>query len=105
MRLKVDPGDGGGGDGIGCAGEWGLGTIVENIEAADTVVKVVVGEKLRKIYGLVLDCDVRLALHSVDFDTRLEDTDLPYKLPYTLHNPEAEALGMVLVQRCSLSNS
>ena len=62
MRLKVDPGDGGGGNGIGCAGEWGLGAIVKNVEAANAVVEIVMGEELGEIHGLVLDCDMCLVL-------------------------------------------
>ena len=65
MRLKVNPCNGGGGDRIGCAGEGGLGAVVKNIEAADAVVEVVVGEKLGKVHGLVLHWDARLVLYSV----------------------------------------
>lgn len=62
MRFKVNPCDGGGRDRIGCAGEWGLASVVENVEAPDTVMVVVMYEVLGKIYGLVLHCGAHLVL-------------------------------------------
>ena len=67
MRLKVDPGNGGGRDWIRCAGERGLGAVVKNVEAADAVVVVVVSEELREIHGLVLHCKVRLVPCQIGF--------------------------------------
>lgn len=90
MRLEVDPGDGGGRYGIGCAGKWGLGAVVKNIEAADAVVEIVVGEELGEVHGLVLHCDTRLVLCWNAFCKRLRGTHRPYKLPCTLHYPVAE---------------
>lgn len=57
MRLEVDPGDSGGGNGIGYAREWGFGAVVKNIEAANAMVEIVVGEEFGEISGLVLHCD------------------------------------------------
>ena len=62
MWLEVDPGDGGGRNRIGYAGERGLGAIVENVEAADAEMVVVVDEELGQIDGLVLDCAAGLVL-------------------------------------------
>ena len=62
MRLKVNPGDGGGGNRIGCAREWGLGAVVKNVEATNAVMEIVMGEEFGEIHGLVLDCDMRLVL-------------------------------------------
>ena len=71
MRLEVDPGDGGGGDGIGCTGEWGVSAVVKNVEATDAVVEIVVGEELGEIHGLVLHCNMGLVLYWISYSTRL----------------------------------
>ena len=91
MRLEVNPGDGLGGDGIGFAGEWGHGTIVKNVEAADAVVEVVVSEELGKVHGLIFHCWGHSVFYRFGFNNRLRSTDLPYILPYILHYLEAEA--------------
>ena len=91
MRLEVDPGDSGGRNGIGCARERGLGTVVENVEAANAVVEIVVGKELWEVQGLVLHCDMRLVLYWTSLCDMRKGTHLPYKLPCTLHHPEAEA--------------
>ena len=95
MRFKVNPCDGGGGDRIGCAGEWGLASVVENVEAPNAVVEIVMGEELGKINGLVLHCDARLVLYCTGHCTRLKGTDLPCRWPYILRYPVAEVEGMV----------
>lgn len=102
MRLEVDPCDRGGWDRIGCSRERGLGTVIEDVEAADTEVKVVVGEEFGEIQGLVLHCDVRLELCWSGFCNKLIGAHLPYRLPCTLHHPEAEAEGTALVRKCLL---
>ena len=60
MGLEVNPGDGGGGNGVGCSGEWWLGAVIEDVEAADAVVVVIVDEEFGEINGLVLHYDVGL---------------------------------------------
>lgn len=95
MRFKVNPCDGGGGDRIGRAREWGLASVIENVEAPDAVVEVVMGEELGKVHGLVLHCDARLVLCCTGNCTRRECTDLPCRWPYTLHYPVAEVEGML----------
>ena len=67
MRLKVNPCDGLGWNRVGCAGEWGIGTIVKIVEAADAMVEVVMGEELGKIRGLVFHCQTHLLLYCVIF--------------------------------------
>ena len=56
MRLEVDPGNGGGWNGIGCSREWRLGAIIENVEAADTEMVVVVRKEFWEIQVLVFNC-------------------------------------------------
>ncbi len=65
MRLKVDPSDSGGWDGIGCSRERGDAAVIEDVETADAEMVVVVGEELREILGLVFHCGVRLVFCSV----------------------------------------
>lgn len=56
MRLEVDPSDGGGWNGIGGSGERGLGAVIEDVEATDTEMVVVMSEEFGKIHGLVFHC-------------------------------------------------
>ena len=65
MGLKVHPGDGGGGYGVGFTGEWWYRTVIKNVEAADAVVEVVMGEELRKIHGLILYCGMYLVFDPI----------------------------------------
>lgn len=65
MRLKVDPSDGGGWNGIGCSRERGLGAVIEDIETTDTEVKIVMSEKFGKIQRLVFHCTLSALLNSL----------------------------------------
>ena len=56
MWLEVDPSDSRGWNGIGCSRERRLGAIIENVEAADTEMVVVVGKELWEIQMLVFHC-------------------------------------------------
>ena len=60
--MEVNPGDGRGGYGVGYAGEWWFRAVIKDVEAADAVVEVVMGEEFRKIDRLVLHCGTRLVL-------------------------------------------
>ncbi len=50
MRLKVDPSDGGGWNGIGGRREGRLGAVIEDVEATDTEMMVVVSEEFGEIH-------------------------------------------------------
>ena len=56
MWLEVDIGNGRGWNGIGCSRERRLGAIIENVEAADTEMVVVVRKELWEIQMLVFHC-------------------------------------------------
>ena len=49
MGWNIDPIDGGGWDGIGCSRERGLGAVIEDVEATDAEMKVVVSEEFGEI--------------------------------------------------------
>lgn len=53
MRLKVDPSDGGGWNGVGFGRERGLGAVIKDIETTDTEVRIVMYEEFGKIHGLI----------------------------------------------------
>ena len=89
--MEVDPGNGGGGDGIECTGEWGVGAVVKNVEATDAVVVIIVSEEFREIHGLVLHCEVHLVLFWIGFCERVPGTHLPCKSPCTLRYRVAQA--------------
>ena len=65
VGWNIDPIDGGGWDGIGCSRERGLGAVIEDVEATDAEMKVVMSEEFGEIQGLVFHCDVRLILCSI----------------------------------------
>ena len=56
MWLEVDPSNRRGWNGIGYSGERRLGPIIENVEAADTEMVVVVGKEFWEIQMLVFHC-------------------------------------------------
>ena len=56
MWLEVDPSNSRGWNRIGCGRERRLGAIIENVEAADTEMVVVVGKEFWKIQMLVFHC-------------------------------------------------
>ena len=62
MRLKVDPSDSGGWNGIGCGRERGFGAVIEDIETTDTEVKIVMSEEFGKIQGLIFHCTLSALL-------------------------------------------
>lgn len=62
MGLKINPSDSGGWNGIRCGRKRGDGAIIEDIEAADAEMKVVMGEEFGEILRLIFHCDVRLVL-------------------------------------------
>ena len=53
MGLEVDPSDSGGWNGIRCSREKGFGAVIENVEATDAMMKVVVSEELGEIQRLI----------------------------------------------------
>ena len=62
MRLKVDPSDGGGWNGIGCSRERWLGAVIEDIKTTDTEVMIVMSEEFVKVEGLVFHCTLSALL-------------------------------------------
>ena len=56
MWLEVDPSDSRGRNGIGYSRERRLGAVIENVEAADTEMVVVMGKEFWEIQMLVFHC-------------------------------------------------
>ena len=98
MRLKVDPSDSGGWNGIGCSRERGHAAVIEDVETADAEMVVVVGEELREILGLVFHCGCALSILPTWVD-RLIEAHQPCKLLCIHHHPEVEVEGRALARR------